>query len=134
MRILVLDDDPDRHKAFQRNLYNHEVVSVLTYDAFIEAVTEQNRFDLAFLDRDLNMFEAKSLGPVDSMYGEVPRELTGEDVVVWLLNDCPSEKMPMSFHVHSWNPDPAIRMESRLRAAGHSVTRFPFHEKMGLDI
>lgn len=130
MRILVLDDDKERHQAFARNFDGHDVVHVETYDSALAALLKQPRFDVVYLDHDLNDFEAQSYAPGDSMY-EGPRELDGQDVAVFMARELPESKHPELVVVHSWNPSGADAMVSTLRRANFSVRRESFHVDIG---
>lgn len=129
MRILILDDDLQRHQIFAQNLKDHEVVHAHTYDDAVKAATGLPRFDVFFLDRDLNDFGLRSVGPA-SMYGGV-RELTGEDFARWIMAQLPAERLPNMFWIHSFNPDGAKRMHQTLAPLGIKIVREPFHPGIG---
>ena len=52
MRILILEDDPARHKAFKKNLIGNEVLITEHTDQAIKLIKEQD-WDVLFLDHDL---------------------------------------------------------------------------------
>src|SRR5512147_1288780 len=90
MRILIVDDDPERHSVFARALKaSHELVQAYNYSEAVEALKSAQRFDVAFLDRDLGDFNVlreefsaehgREWVASRGGYGE-PCELTGEDV------------------------------------------------------
>ncbi len=129
MRILVLDDDKNRHKTFARNLIGNEhVVHAYTHDEAITALNEQEKFDVVFLDHDLNDCEHKSLD-YSSGYGG-PVELTGLHVARHVAN-LPEEKLPRFAIVHSFNPSGAAHMMTVLRTREMTVIRELFHESSG---
>lgn len=120
MKILVLDDDDDRHRAFSRKLVKFEVIQARTYQQAIEALKE-TVFDAAFLDHDLNMYGYESTA---KKKGKTV-ELTGGDVVDYIVKMHPS-KRPAAIIVHSWNPAGALYMVETLKDAGVSVMRWVF--------
>lgn len=130
MRILVLDDDMERHQAFARNFDGHDVVHVDCYDGALAALLKQPRFDVVYLDHDLNDFGLKSYGPGDSMYGGL-RELDGHDVAVFMARELPEPKYPERVVVHSWNPEGAKAMLTTLRKANFDAEMEPFHVNIG---
>jgi hypothetical protein len=117
-RALVLDDDWRRHDAFASAYPG--IVQTWTHDEACEAIAAE-RFDVVFLDRDLNDHGKRSVRP--GMYGR--QELSGEDVA-WFIAQLPEEKRPLRVVVHSWNPDGAQRIVAILRDAGVPVTYEPF--------
>lgn len=118
MRILVLDDDEQRHEIFAKRLRGNEVKHVFTSSQAIEAL--QNAFlapfDLAYLDHDLG----------EKINDPYPREVTGDDVARWMVMELPIERRPKQIIIHSWNPDGARRMANRLYEAGFHVRREEF--------
>ncbi len=130
MRILVLDDDLTRHHTFARNLRGHEVVHAQTYDSALAALLDAPRFDLVYLDHDLNDFGQLSIGPSDSMYGGV-REMDGRDVASFIARSLPQHKRPKRFIVHSWNEEGAAMMIMILRRAGFPCDKEEFHPNIG---
>jgi CheY-like chemotaxis protein len=126
MRVLVLDDNPERHKAFRRNLFNHTVVHVETYHDAVQALAMTPRFDVVFLDHDLNEFGAKSVAE-STMYGFGGSvELTGDDLCRFIVNQLPEERHPQIAVIHSLNHWGAKNMESRLVQTNIQVVVRPF--------
>lgn len=115
MRILFLDDDLARHKAFARLAIGHEMDPVTTAAQAIGALRE-NEYDLVALDHDLggNVF-------VDSNSPEG----TGYTVAKAMAED-QSLKRPRHVVVHSFNPAGVERIVNRLSDAGFSVQAAPF--------
>ena len=131
MKVLVLDDDMARHQAFANNLARNDVTHADSYDRAVKALQDQDRFDVVFLDHDLNDFGLKSIGPSDSMYGGA-RELTGNDVARFIAKALPKKKRPKMVVVHSINYDGSMNIVSTLKAAGIPVRREPFHTEIRL--
>lgn len=101
MRILVLDDDVRRHSGFARALIPHRVWHVYDYHRACSVLQREERFDVVYLDHDINDFGKRSMGP--GMYGS-SRELTGLDVAAFIAG-LPEEKRPKQVITHTWNPD-----------------------------
>ena len=116
MRILILDDDEDRHKKFAEWFNGLDVKHVYNLRSFIEAINSE-KWDTVFLDHDLYDF-------VDLPDGG-SRELTGKDAAKALcLLDL--ESRPSKVIVHSWNPSGAESMMSILKDAGFNPIRWVF--------
>lgn len=90
MRVLILEDDPNRVSVFLRKLEGHEVDSVSTADAAIWML-QQNEYDMAFLDHDLGGKAHQQSGPG-----------TGYEVAKW-IKDHP-DRAPKQIVIHSCNP------------------------------
>src|SRR3954467_10883234 len=114
MRVLVLDDDNNRHVTFRRNLIGHDVVHVHTYDEAVAALAGE-RFDVMFLDHDLNLEGVHRSVRRDEETG-VEWEMNGAHVA-HVIAELPSEKRPDEVFVHSYNPDGASNMIAILHAA-----------------
>lgn len=119
-RILILDDDPVRHVAFDRMFLGHEVLHARDYHTGMELIRFES-LDLACLDHDLNDFGKNSVVP--GMYGG--SELTGLDFAKWLAS-LPRGMWPGRVLVHSHNEEGAQSMETVLRVAGLEVLRREF--------
>jgi CheY-like chemotaxis protein len=102
MKILILDDDNIRHIFFKKKFIGHDVESVYTAEAAIEAL-QRERYDAVFLDHDLggHMF-------VDS-YGQ---EATGYTVAKWLSEN--PDRKPEQIIIHSFNNVGAKNMHNIL--------------------
>ena len=133
MRIFILDDDLTRHKTFAMNLRGKDSLHVQTYDSAVKALQESERFDVFFLDHDLNDFGQRSLGPSDSMYGGV-REMTGADFCRFIANELPESKHPDIIVIHSWNDSGAKSMVSILRHTGIPLLVERFHQHSGKQV
>ena len=118
LRVLFLDDDPDRHTEFRRTVRdNIEVVYVWNVQQAKEAL-DGSAFDAAFLDHDLSDFASPD------MYGYSDAELTGQHVARHIAL-MPEDKIP-DITIHSWNPDGAKRMKEILADAGIRCRLKPF--------
>lgn len=143
MKILILDDQPERHegfiKIFSRGGPNsHKLTHAWTYDQCIEAL-KNNHFDMICLDHDLgdmtlvpddviitspnfSLTYRPSTAP-GGMYSSSEKYLDGRDVCRWIVENL---KEPNYFLIHSWNESAAREMEKTLLDAGHSVRRKPY--------
>ena len=125
MRILVLDDDAERHDAFDEALSSENSVEhAWSYHDAI-AMLESEQFDVAYLDHDLSDFEDAS-STIVGAYGNI--ELTGADVARFIAHELPRGMWPKRVVVHSWNPDGAKRMIAMLREAGIPCVYEPFQQ------
>ena len=115
MRILILDDDPNRHKAFKRLFIGHLDTHVETASDCIEALRYKD-WDILFIDRDL------------SDWGRPYHEAgTGNDVAEWLWEN--PDRIPPHVIVHSINVSGSRAIYTVIRAnapKGTVVERFPF--------
>jgi CheY-like chemotaxis protein len=103
MKILVLDDDENRLKAFRRKFIGHEVDCVTIASEAIELL-KQSTFDSAFFDHDLGGKVFVASGPG-----------TGYEVAKW-LEEHPDRK-PKMVYIHSFNPVGANNMKRALPEA-----------------
>lgn len=141
MRILVLDDDDQRHAFFKRQLIGHDVVHTHSYKECMDALRGK-RFDMVFLDHDLNMNQYSS--KADDRPEYIQRNLTqfskkgeldGRDVTEDMIKMLPKEKIPETVVVHSWNPSGAAEMVKMLQDANYPhVIRWPFDPKATLKV
>jgi hypothetical protein len=115
-RILFLDDDPDRARAF---LGRHpEAVWVQTAGECIARLAES--WDQVHLDHDLG----------GEIFVDSSRDDCGMEVVRWLCSQ-PREPPPCTwFFVHSHNADAADLMVRSLRQHGYQAVYRPF----GIDV
>lgn len=139
MNILFLDDDLNRHHLFhswlaraqkQRsgarvlNLFRSaskrqsaeppRVEAAFTVDETLDSLRNSERFDIAFLDHDLD----------GRTFVEEP-EGTGTEVAEFIVKMKPHER-PQRIIVHSHNPAGAQRMTDILLERGCSVEQWPF--------
>lgn len=103
MDILVLEDDPQRHAIFRRNLIGTNVVIVTTVQGAI-AELPTRAWDYVFLDHDLNGEQMVKSG-----------EGTGYAVAEWLAAN--PLHIPPHIVVHSFNPLGAENIQKALPSA-----------------
>lgn len=89
MRILVLEDDPARHKKIRRRLIGNVVVIVETAQEAIDLLRDED-WNLLSLDHDLGGEQMVESG-----------EGTGWEVAKWLENH--PERKPKRILLHSYN-------------------------------
>jgi len=102
-RVLVLDDDQNRHLAFQQSLIGMIVERAYTAEEAIKQL-QSHPFDVVFLDHDLG-------GKVMVASGKG----TGYEVAKWLRNN--PHRMPKQIIIHSFNPVGAQNMKTMLPSA-----------------
>ena len=115
MRVLFLDDDPERHAEFME--LRPDAVRVWTADEAMAALASE-RFDLVYLDRDLYDHGALERG----IYLARGQRDSGETVATFIASQ-PADARPARVIVHSWNDDGAARMVATLKTAGVPVER-----------
>jgi CheY-like chemotaxis protein len=103
MRILILEDDAERHAKFRENLIGTHVVIVETAPEAIEKLQNES-WGLLFLDHDLG---GKVYCPSD--------ENSGFHVAEWLSKN--TDRQPKTIIIHSFNPDGADAMKAVLPRA-----------------
>ena len=116
MRILVLDDDSQRHRWFDAHIEAHD--SVWSAKEARGALQDNPRYDLVFLDHDL----AEDYSVIPAVWGEDGR------TVARFIAELPAHKRPVMVHIHSSNPGGAIEMEAILKGTGVAVARAEFPE------
>lgn len=107
VRILVLEDNPDRQEAFRRRY--PDAVIVATAPACIERLAEP--WDLVYLDHDLG---GNRLPGSD-------REDCGMVAVRYIIEHRPEHLEPAKFVIHSANHHRAQIMVADLRRAGYDA-------------
>ena len=100
MNILILEDDPNRHKAFRNRLIGTNLKIVETAAEAIAALNNQT-WDYLFLDHDLG-----GMTYVTSGKG------TGYEVAEWLAKN--ESKQPSHIILHTLNPVGAQNMQALL--------------------
>jgi CheY-like chemotaxis protein len=117
MRILFLDDDPERHALFNQALdmsMQEQVWAVYDVAGAIDALEEGSPFDIAFLDHDL-----------DGRIYVQESEGTGTEVAQHITTLEPADR-PGLIVVHSFNPAGASRMLKILQAQNCNAQYYPF--------
>ncbi len=115
-KILVLDDEPVRHTAFDSIFPNDQVVHTINYDDFVEAL-KAGPYDLICLDHDL--------GGGNDPNGNFVLHKTGLDAAQAILRQ-PQSLWPKQVLVHSHNSVQGPKMVELLNNAGISTVRKPF--------
>lgn len=115
MKILFLDDDPDRHTRVAAALAKHTLTPVCKATEAFKAL-QGDKFDIVFLDHDLGDFEVPET--TFAGYGRV--SLSGADVAI-AVADLPKEKHPDLVVIHSANPDGAKSIASLLNSRAPSI-------------
>jgi CheY-like chemotaxis protein len=121
VRILVIDDDPERRENFRFWFIGHALTQAPNFDAGLEALADGTPWDVAFLDHDLDMFNE---------HGQPQRSDSGahngQDIAA-AIDAMPPCRRPRRIVVHSWNGFGAALMAEAMRADGNSsveVARF----------
>jgi len=115
LKILVLDDDPQRHAAFATQAEGHDIDHVWFVDDAMKAL-RGDRYDLVCLDNDLET--------------EGFRGREGFEVADF-ISLMPAAKRPVSVLVHSWNTLRSRQMVStlaRFYEAGRTLIQSEFGE------
>jgi CheY-like chemotaxis protein len=104
MRILVLEDDPERHKYFRQLAIENDLTIVETSSECI-ILLYNHTYDCLFLDHDL--------GGQVYVNSDLPN--TGYEVAKWLEGH--PERKPKNIIIHSLNGVGAQRMNQALPEA-----------------
>lgn len=117
-RVLILDDDDNRHREFDRILDGIPRLHVYTATQAISALRDSAPFDLVCLDHDLGEHQNRLLTtpPGD-----------GTEVALYINMHLDRKKYPKKVLIHSWNPAGRKRMEDLIRSVGIPVIVKPFH-------
>lgn len=112
MRVLFLDDDPDRVLGYMRHRPNIELTWARTPEQFINEA-QRVRFDILSMDHDLGFYDDGRL-------------MTGADAVREILRRGFGASNNAHIRVHSWNPTGARVMMGLFRYARRWATYEPF--------
>lgn len=104
MRILVLEDNPNRMKIIRQNFIGHIIEIVNHSKDCIDKLQNDGPFDALYLDHDLNGQIFVPSGPG-----------TGWEVASW-LSDNPDKKPPM-IKIHSLNDKGSAKIKELLPEA-----------------
>lgn len=120
MRVLFLDDNESRYRAFKEVLIGSKFTTVDWATDAIQAIkmlSNNPKYDLVCFDHDLDEehYRAWSHSGSEADYGDIQ---TGYDVAVFLVTELEEEKHPTYTLVHSFNSDGAKRIASVLNEAG----------------
>lgn len=119
-QVLILDDDPDRHKVFDKILPNCEVYHAYTDIEAIAFLEHCGPFELVCLDHDLGDYSVGESLPLGDLAG------SGMDVAEFIALHLEREKYPKKIIIHSWNSSGARRMLATLFPTGIPITAMPF--------
>jgi CheY-like chemotaxis protein len=100
MKILILEDNPARHKIFKQAFFNHTLCIVETSKDAIEALKKED-FEAIFLDHDLGGQQMVESGPN-----------TGYEVAKWLEEN--PEHSCNNIIIHSLNPVGRDKMKAAI--------------------
>ena len=123
MRILFLDDDPNRHTLMDKRYPSDEIIHTYDLYEYREALSKYDSFDMISLDHDLNDFI--ELTKHRSYIGD--SEGTGRDACGYLIKFL--SKAPKVIRIHSSNEDGANEMMLFLYSKGVSSERVVFNDK-----
>jgi CheY-like chemotaxis protein len=112
-RILVLDDNPDRHAEFDRILRGLHLDHAWTAPEAICWLDSSPRYDVVFLDYDLE----RTGNPEPGCGLDVAEHVARMD----------ARRRPRRAYVHSWNESGRRLMAKVLRAAAVPTTVKRFH-------
>lgn len=129
-RIFILDDMQVRHDTIRQNLFGHDIVSAMNYTEACKIVYDSDKFDIFFLDHDLEDAHYSSSGYSSSQ----PYERTGYSFVQWMITTMPKSLKPDLVIVHSWNDAGAKLMAEALREAGFKVHVEEFSSNLGQNL
>jgi CheY-like chemotaxis protein len=103
MKILILDDNKERHSSFRRSLIGHSLTHTSTIEGCVNALKHET-FDAVFLDHDL-----------DGKVYVKPGPTTGYAVAEWLSKN--KDRMPGTVVLHSLHDEGREAMASLLPEA-----------------
>lgn len=95
MKILILDDEPERHEGFKKIFAagNHELFHAYNSEQFKAMFEAHAPFELICFDHDLGQ-------TIDTQDG--PMEITGRHCALYVV-EAPKELHPKTVLIHSWN-------------------------------
>lgn len=117
-RILILDDDENRHDFFRKIFRDCLRVHVYTTKQAIEELSDRPRFDLVCLDHDLPISE-KLIGVIN------PGD--GAQVAAFIRDFMLPLQYPKAILIHSQNQKGSERIREILKPTGIPVTVKPFN-------
>lgn len=117
-RVLVLEDDPQRHDQFKDRFIENGNISYTIVETAEECICllSSNEYELVMLDHDLGgeVFVASS------------NKNTGAEVARWIAENYDNISGEPTFIVHSLNPGGSELMEGVIKKVTDSVCRIPF--------
>lgn len=121
MKILIVDDEPARHKIFLKRLsHGNSIVIVRSYHAAVRELERTGRFDRVYLDFDLDEYSDSSVE-----YGEFSKHRNGIEVAKFVAS-LPDSKKPKEVIVHSLNASRAPIMLAELESGNIKADYQPF--------
>lgn len=131
MRVLILDDNPSRHRAYARRYIGHTVIHTYSFLQFKAELLSPPKvsqddvlplWDIVHLDHDLGEFEKPD--SYRNGWGK-EQQYTGMHAVDHILS-LNEHNRPLKVIVHSVNGPAAQMMFKQLRGMGVDVLREPF--------
>jgi len=113
VKFFVLDDMQERHDWFSKALRGRGTVWHAHTVAEAKVMLDEHRFDVAFLDHDLDCTDHTRDGLHVAQY----------------IAAMPSDERPANVVVHSWNVDGARRMVDAVNRQGVPATYAPFGQE-----
>ena len=135
LRILFLDDNPERHETFRLRAKwsypNASLSHTVRAEEAIQIMKGEERFDVLSLDLDLDITsrlrEPKSVDPAEWWYYWREKDLEdGIAVARFIRDELPEDKLPSLVIVHSVNRNGAQRMVRTMKQRLHEVYQLPF--------
>jgi CheY-like chemotaxis protein len=128
VKILILDDDPERHQGFTRVFPEDTRTHTTRYSEVVDALQNGGPFDLVYLDHDLGCFDNEETWTDAGMYRTTDVPYTGVDVARFIVRELDVGKRPTRVIIHSWNPDGARTMLKLLQSVGISASAQPYQD------
>jgi len=123
MRVLIVDDNPDRHRVFAQVYRAEDVDHAFKFSQAVKFLNSK-RYNIVQLDHDLGDFQEPEIESV-GMYGGA-FELTGYHVALHVVLDLPKEQWPDRVVIHSVNPTGAKSIANLLEKHGVPFIIQPF--------
>ena len=122
MRILILDDEAERHAHLSKIYAGHEISHTDSYNNFVRELISGSPWDLVHLDHDLGNGDSylDGWGNIQFYTGhhasericELPVENLPKEVIVHSMNPLGSQNILFNFRAHrieaSWQPYSSI--------------------------
>jgi len=124
VNILILDDDPARHRIFARALKGHKVRHAQHADDFAKEILRE-RADVVYLDHDL-AYKVRHPTKVVDVRGH-DHFVNGNDAAQFIAALFQNRR-PTRVIIHSMNRHGASNIAETLEKAGVPYTVAPFNE------
>lgn len=122
MKILFLDDNPERHRRFAQSHIGEEVTQVDTAERAIDTLEGDPRWDIVSLDHDLSFEQQMACVKGEALPAK--GDGSGYDVALWMRRNARYLQIGHVI-IHSFNPGGVDRMYSALREE-FNVEKRPF--------